>query len=127
MVWLHKRPWNRLYFIVFLGLFCLMGCGTGPLVGLIYTKVKMPLSRDLDVSPLKDNDGTGKVVKIKDPISGYGIYAELNSNAIGEIAKKHGISKVYFADQELFSVLGIWTTTEVIIYGELNSSGRRHN
>ena len=95
-----------------------MGCGTGPLVGLIYTKVKMPLSRDLDGSPLKDNDGTGKVVKIKEPISGYGVYAELNSNAIGEIAKKHGISKVYFADQELFSVLGIWTTTEVIIYGE---------
>lgn len=106
-------------------LFCLlglMGCGTGPLVGLVYTKVKMPLSRDLDASPLKEHDGAGKVIKIKEPVSGYGLYAELNSNAIGEIAKKHGISTVYFADQQRFSVLGIWTTTEVIIYGEKDSS-----
>ena len=111
-------------------LFCLLGligCGTGPLVGFIYTKVKMPLSRDLNASPLKENHGTGKVIKIKEPISGYGIYAELNSNAIGEIAKKHGISTVYFADQERFSVLGIWTTTKVIIYGEKDSSGHRPN
>jgi len=106
-------------------LFCLlglMGCGTGPLVGLVYTKVKMPLSRDLNASPFKGNGGTGKVIKIKEPISGYGIYTELHSNAIGEIAKKHGIGTVYFADQDRFSVLGIWTTTEVIIYGEKDPS-----
>jgi len=77
----------------------------------------MPLSRDLNASPLKENHGTGKVIKIKEPITGYGVYAEINSNAIGEIAKKHGIGKVYFADQELFSILGIWTTTTVIIHG----------
>ena len=127
MVPLQKRFWICSYFLVLLCLclFCLTGCGTRPLVGLIYTKVKMPLSRDLDVSPFKYNDGTGKVVRIREPISGYGIYAELNSNAIGEIAQKHGISTVYFADQQLFSVLGIWSSTEVIIYGEKNSSGRR--
>jgi hypothetical protein len=117
MVSLHKKHWRPLHLIVLLYLLCLMGCGTGPLVGLVYTKVKMPLSRDLNVSPLKDKNGTGRVIKIKEPISGYGVYAEINSNAIGEIAKKHGIGKVYFADQEQFSILGIWTTTNVIIYG----------
>lgn len=124
------RPEKRrhpLHLLVFLGLLGLMGCGTRPLVGLIYTKVKMPLSRDLNLSPLKENAGIGKVIKIKEPISGYGIYAELNSNAIGEIAKKHGISKVYFADRELFSILGIWTTEKVIIYGELDSTDNRQN
>jgi hypothetical protein len=108
-------------------LFFLMGCGTGPLVGVIYTKVKMPLSRDLNVSPVKNVDGTGKVLKIREPLSGYGIYAEINSNAIGEIAQKHGIETVYFADQEFFSVLGIWTATKVILYGEKNSSSRNQN
>ncbi len=117
MVSLHKKHWRPLHLIGLLCLLCLMGCGTGPLVGLVYTKVKMPLSRDLNVSPLKDKDGTGRVIKIKEPISGYGVYAEINSNAIGEIAKKNGIGKVYFADQEQFSILGIWTTTKVIIYG----------
>lgn len=127
MVSRYKRPWHPLYFIAVFCLLGLMGCGTGPLVGLIYTKVKMPLSRDLNASLLKENEGTGKVIKIKEPISGYGIYAELNSNAIGEIAKKHGIGTVYFADQERFSVLGIWTTTKVIIYGEKDSSSHRPN
>ena len=122
-----KRSSRFLSIAVLFCLLGLMGCGTGPLVGLVYTKVKMPLSRDLNASPLKENDGSGKVIKIKEPISGYGIYTELNSNAIGEIAKKHGISTVYFADQERFSVLGIWTTTEVIIYGEKDPSVPRSN
>ena len=98
-------------------LLCLMGCGTGPLVGLAYTNVKMPLSKDLNRTPFKNKHATGRIIKVKEPFSGYGAYAEIHSNAIGEIAKKHGIGTVYFADQELFSILGIWTTTEVIIYG----------
>ena len=123
----HKPLCRTLYVVVFLCLLGLVGCGAGPLTGLVYTKVKIPLSLDLNASPLKANSAAGKVIKIKEPVSGYGIYAELNSNAIGEIAKKHGISAVYFADQEIFSVLGIWTTTKVIIYGELDSSENRHN
>ena len=120
----HRHP---LHLLVFTCLLCFMGCGTRPLVGLVYTKLKMPLSRDLNLSPLKENAGIGKVVKIKEPVSGYGIYAELNSNAIGEIAKKHGISKVFFADRELFSLLGIWTTEKVIIYGELETADNIQN
>lgn len=34
------------------------------------------------------------------------------------IAKANGIETVYFADQEMFSILGIWTSHKVIIYGE---------
>jgi len=127
MVLRPERHLHPLHLLVFICLLCLMGCGTRPLVGLVYTKVKMPLSRDLNTSPLKENAGIGRVIKIKEPVSGYGIYAELNSNAIGEIAKKHGISKVYFADRELFSVLGIWTTEKVIIYGELDSADNIQN
>ena len=127
MVLRLERHWHPLHLLVFICLLCLMGCGTRPLVGLVYTKVKMPLSRDLNASPLKENAGIGRVIKIKEPVSGYGIYAELNSNAIGEIAKKHGISKVYFADREIFSVLGIWTTEKVIIYGELDTADNIQN
>lgn len=114
----NKRSAPPLYLTALLCLLVLTGCGTGPLVGRIYTKVKMPLSRDLNVSPLKENNGTGKVIRVKEPFSGYGIYTELNSNAISDIAKKHGIGTVYFADMERFSILGIWTTTKIIIHGE---------
>jgi len=119
MAWRYKR---RLFPIGILCLLCLAGCGSGPLVGMVYTHVKMPLTRDLNASPVKEKNGTGGVIKIKEPFSGYGIYAEINSNAIGEIARKHGIETIYFADKEIFSILGIWTTTNVTIYG---SSARR--
>ena len=33
-------------------------------------------------------------------------------------AKKHGLSKVYFADIEIFDVLGIWHHEKLHIYGE---------
>ncbi len=45
---------------------------------------------------------------------------ELNEDcidAIGEIARAHGIETLYFADQELCSILGIWTSHKVILYG----------
>jgi len=93
------------------------GCGTGPLIGVVYTKVTMPLTKDLHETPVTARTATGNIIKIKEPVSGYGLYAEVNSNAIGEISKKHGISNVYFADQEVFSLLGIWTTKKIIIYG----------
>ena len=60
----------------------------------------------------------GKIIEIREPISGLGISARLNSNAIGDIARANGMETLYFADQEWFSILGIWTSRKVILYGE---------
>lgn len=73
---------------------------------------------DLDNTPSTIFQANGKILKIEEPISGYGLYAEFNSNAIGDIAKKHGLKKVYFADMEIFSILGIFGYKKVYIYGE---------
>jgi hypothetical protein len=100
------------------------GCGAvvknghAVLVGAVYTRVKFPLTTDLNHTPAAVDTGEGKIVRIKEPFSGYGIYAEFNSNAIGEIAKRHGLKKVYYADIERLSILGIWRHDEVIVCGE---------
>ena len=100
------------------------GCGAvvknghAVLVGAVYTRVKFPLTTDLNQTPAAVDTGGGKVVRIKEPFSGYGIYAEFNSNAIGEIAKKHDLKTVYYADIERLSILGIWRHDEVIVCGE---------
>ena len=100
------------------------GCGTvvknghAVLVGAVYTRVKFPLTTDLNQTPAAVSTGNGKIVRIKEPFSGYGIYAEFNSNAIGEIAKRHGLKTVYYADIERLSILGIWRHDEVIVCGE---------
>jgi hypothetical protein len=100
------------------------GCGAvvknghAVLVGAVYTRIKFPLTTDLNQTPAAVDAGNGKIVRIKEPFSGYGIYAEFNSNAIGEIAKRHGLKTVYYADIERLSILGIWRHDEVIVCGE---------
>jgi hypothetical protein len=95
------------------------GCSTGPLTGMVYTHVRSPLTRDLHNTPVpKARPGDAKIIEIREPITGLGINARLDSNAIGEIAKANGLKVLYFADQETFSILGIWTSNKVILYGE---------
>ena len=87
-----------------------------PVRGFIYTHLKYPLTRDLHATPVPQTQPNGaEIIEIKEPITGLGLNARLNSNAIGEIAKAHGIKTLYFADQESFSILGIWTSTKVIL------------
>ena len=98
----------------------LAGCASlAPLPGLIYTHVRYPLTWDLNNTPVPESlPKASKIIEIREPVTGLGINARLNANAIGEIAKANGIKTLYFADQERFSILGIWTSHKVILYGE---------
>jgi hypothetical protein len=97
----------------------LFGCHTHLFKGLIYTRVKIPLTKNLNNTPVAAPSGIGgNIVIIKEPFTGYGIYTEIYSNAIGDIAKKNGLRKVHFADQEIYSILGIWTSSTVYVHGE---------
>lgn len=114
-----RRCFTHLKWVVILIVIVLQGCTAGPLTGLVYSNVRYPLTRDLKPTPMPENTPAfGHIIQVKEPISGYGFYAKVNSNAIGDIAKKNGIKTLYFADQETFSILGIWTTNKVILYGE---------
>ncbi len=66
----------------------------------------------------RDIPQEAKIIEIAEPITGLGINTRLSSNAIGEMAAQHGITKLYFADQQKFSVLGIWKYHKVVLYGE---------
>ncbi|MBU4258405.1 MAG: TRL-like family protein [Proteobacteria bacterium] len=107
-----------------LSLFILAGCltfgrmGSGSLEGYVFKFVRVPLTINLDNTPSTIFQASGKILKIKEPFSGYNFYAEFNSNAIGDVARKHGLKKVYFADMEIFSIFGIFGYKEVHIYGE---------
>ncbi len=117
---------KRLIVFVFLllSLFILAGCLTfgsmdsDSLKGYVFKFVRVPLTMDLDNTPSSIFQSNGKIIRIEEPLTGYGFYAEFKSNAIGDIAKKHGLKKVYFADLEIFSILGIFKYEKVHIYGE---------
>ena len=78
----------------------------------------MPYSIDLDNTPVSDASGKSTILRIREPFTDLGIYTELNSNAIGDIARKNGLEKVYFADLETFSIFSVWRTNTLVIYGE---------
>jgi hypothetical protein len=100
-------------------LILLSGCSSsGPLPGFLYTNLTYPLTWDLDATPMpQEMPQDAKIIEIREPFSGLGINARLNANAIGEIARANGLKTLYFADQERFSILGIWTSHKVILYG----------
>lgn len=102
----------------------LVGCGGRSITsnrvirGAVFTWVRVPLTTDLNRTPTTQGEYSDRTIMIKEPFSGYGIYAEVKSNAIGDIARKNGLRRVYFADKETFNVLGVWKTETVYVYGE---------
>jgi hypothetical protein len=103
---------------------CLVGCGTGPLVGIVYTRVKLPLTRDLKAASMPAHPpGSDRTIEIKEPFTGLGVYTRVSSNALGDIARQNTMTQLYFADQEVFSILGIWKTHRVILHGSVDAKG----
>jgi hypothetical protein len=96
----------------------LVACAQPQLIGLAYTHVRLPLTQNLDNTPVPDGQApSSRIVEVREPFSGFGIYARMNTNAIGDIAISNGIDELYFADQEIFSILGIWKSLRVHVYG----------
>jgi len=92
---------------VLLPLLALSGCG------LIYTHTVTPLDVNLNNTPVFDGKGAkGDTKQIR-----YYVSLEWDSRGIGDIAKKAGMTHVYYADLETLSVLGVWTQQFVHVYG----------
>lgn len=98
---------------------CASSMDTPPrLRGLLFTYTVTPFTPDLHNTPVTSKTGNGMGIRIKEPFTGYGVSAEVDSNAIGEIARTNGMKEVYFADMEEFNILGIWRERRLHVYGK---------
>ena len=89
---------------------CLSGCG------LLYHRTIVPATNDFHATPVASKiPASSDVKRIR-----YSWYFDVqwDSNAIGAIAKAHGLSRVDYADVEELRILGIWRQTWLIVYGE---------
>ena len=94
---------------------------TGCVRGRIYSHTTEPLTRNYDQTPVVEATDQGDVYKIE-----YNnLSVEWNDNSIGAIAEKAGFDEVYYADVETMSILGIWTTTWVHVYGRRGTEPTR--
>jgi len=102
----------------FLTLALLLTC-PGCVFGLLYSDVTFPLTTNLKGAPLGSKHAEMDVKEIREPFTGASIRVEWDSNAVGDIAKKFGIEKIYGADLRTVSVLfGIWRQEHVIVHGD---------
>lgn len=90
----------------------LRGCGGG----FIYTHTLEPLTLDMKQTPMAETEKTGAIKHLS--LRKSSISVEWSSNAIGDIARKHGLQKVFFADIETLAVLGVWRQRTVHVYGK---------
>ena len=118
---MNRRRFPFAYFISIIFIALLSGCSTlgeSPLPGFIVTYTKFPYDIDLNNTPVADIEQDAKIVRVTEPFTGYGMYAEVMSNSIGDIAEENGLTEVYFADMEVLNILGILKYNKIYIYGK---------
>ena len=114
-------PCRSLSFVLLAAALLLSGCsvlGQDPISGYLVTNTTVPFTLDLDNTPVTSTKGESAIVRIREPFTNVGVYTELNTTAIGDIARENGLQKVYFADLKTFSIFSIWRTHTLVIYGE---------
>lgn len=112
--------------IILLALALSMGCGgvwtrtrVIPPQGLLFSSVKAPVSINFDNTP------AGRQLSRVSQSSTYyfrdfiitGMDFSWGSVGINEIARKGGLSRVYFADYEYLNILGIYAQFTINVYG----------
>ncbi len=94
----------------------LTGCANGILFNSgLYSHITTPITFNQKPTELKDSTkkGHGDIEHIQ-----YQISISVGTNGIGDIAKKHGMETVYYADLERQSFLfGLWQREFIHIYG----------
>ena len=92
---------------------------SGCMQGLIYTNSTVPLVVNMNHTPVGNKFATASSKQLKEPVSGLGVSAEWNSRAIGDAAKRSGLTQINFADMHTLSILGgIWKKQTVKVWGE---------
>lgn len=81
--------------------------------GAFFHHVTLPLDVNLNNTPVHPPASRGSTKEFR-----YYVDVQWDSNGIGDIARKAGLTKVYYADRTVLSIAGVWTQVFVTIYGE---------
>jgi hypothetical protein len=83
--------------------------------GGLYSHTVVPLTFNRDATEVAKSwsQARGEIEQIQ-----FYVTVQVGENGIGDVAKKHGIETVYYADLETRSVLfGIWREDIIHVYG----------
>ena len=105
-------------YLVILSMTALMGCSS-LMIGHIYSNTTHPYSKDFNNTPVGTKQCIISNDRVREPVTGYGIYAEWDKKTIEEAAKKAGISKIHYAEiKTLRFFRNIYRRRTIIVYGD---------
>ncbi len=94
------------------------GCTGFAPPGLIYTNVISPYSVDYHDTKIGTQQCIIDIHSVKEPVSGYGVSAELSLDVIEHAAAEAGITEITCIDEQTLSILlGIYKRQRLIVYG----------
>lgn len=87
--------------------------------GVLYTRKVVPYSREFRETPVGTKQCLVREHQLKEPFSGYNMYAEWSTGYLMNEARQAGITTVYYVDKETLSILfGIYKRDTLIVYGD---------
>jgi hypothetical protein len=87
--------------------------------GLLYTRVVSPYSLEFHNTPVGGKKCRVNEHVLREPFSGAGVSVSLTSRVMKEAACTAGMTSLYFADLETFSLLnGLYRKKTLILYGD---------
>jgi len=92
---------------------------TFTLRGGLYSHTVQPLTVNREPTDVKNSvmEEKGRITQIDYPLMGV-LSVRVGNNGLGQVAKEHGMTTIYYADLEQWSALfGLWSTEVVHIYG----------
>ena len=98
-------------------LICLCGCSTAP--GRLYSDWTTPFSRDFGATPRGSRSCEIDEHYIKEPFTSTSLSVDWTSDVIRRAMREAGMSRAYYADRRVISVLnGIYRRTTIVIHGD---------
>jgi len=92
---------------------------TFTLRGGLYSHTVQPLTVNREPTDVKNSvmEGKGRITQIDYPLMTV-LSVRVGKNGLGQVAKEHGMTTIYYADLEQWSaVFGLWSMEVVHIYG----------
>ena len=87
-------------------------------VGLLYSDMTLPYDLNMNATPIGSKAQSLEINIVKYPIN-ESLQIDWASNAVGDIMRKYGMKKAYFADKRSFSLLlGLFGQETVIVSGD---------
>ena len=103
----------QLLFFCAFSLAVLNGCT----YGLLYTDSVEPVVTNMRSTPFGSSVAESNTKLVSVPFVSGSLTASWDSQAIGDAAKRAGLTEIYYADLHTLRILGVWQKQTVQVYG----------